>query len=91
MSPEIVEIRTAGDRGEALSDKSRWVSALEAALLDRSIDVAVHSAKDVPADLAEGTELAAVPVREDPRDALIGFESLAAVPLGASVGTYVRT
>jgi len=86
-SAEIIEIRTAGDRGEALNDKSRWVSALEAALLDGSIDVAVHSAKDVPAELAAGTELAAVPVREDPRDALIGFESLAAVPVGASVGT----
>jgi len=87
VTAEIVEIRTPGDRGEALSDKSRWVSALEAALLDGSIDVAVHSAKDVPSDLADGTELAAVPVREDPRDALVGFESLASVPVGASVGT----
>ena len=87
VSAEIVEIRTLGDRGEALSDKSRWVSALETALLDGSIDVAVHSAKDVPADLADGTELAAVPMREDPRDALIGFGALADVPVGASVGT----
>jgi hydroxymethylbilane synthase len=87
VSAEIVEIRTLGDRGEALSDKSRWVSALEAALLDGSIDVAVHSAKDVPADLAEGTELAAVPLREDPRDALVGVGSLAEVPVGGSVGT----
>ncbi len=67
---ELVELTTAGDRGEQLSDKARWVSELELALLDGRIDAAVHSAKDVPADLAPGTELAAITEREDPRDAI---------------------
>jgi hydroxymethylbilane synthase len=77
---EIVEITTAGDRGEGIGDKSRWISALESALLHGSVDVAVHSAKDVPGELAEGTVLAAVPEREDVADALIG-------QLGPRVGT----
>ena len=51
---EIVEITTAGDRGARAGDKSRWVGALEAALLDGEIDLAVHSAKDVPGELARG-------------------------------------
>lgn len=84
---ELVEITTAGDRGERLSDKARWISELELALQDGRIDVAVHSAKDVPAELADGTELAAVPEREDPRDAICGAASLAALPEGARVGT----
>ncbi len=58
---EIVEITTSGDRGAALNDKSRWVSELERALLDGRVDIAVHSAKDVPTALAGGLELAAVP------------------------------
>ena len=70
-------ITTAGDRGEQTSDKSRWVSALERALLDDRIDIAVHSAKDVPAELAEGLELVAIPERADPRDAICGAPSLA--------------
>ena len=51
------------------------------------IDVAVHSAKDVPGALPEGLAIGAVPEAEDPRDALIGGASLAALPEGASVGT----
>ena len=69
---EIVEITTAGDRGLAIGDKSRWIAALELALLDGRVDVAVHSAKDVPGELAEGTVLAAVPEREDVADVLVG-------------------
>jgi hydroxymethylbilane synthase len=84
---ELVTITTAGDRGEEASDKSRWVSALERALLDDEIDVAVHSAKDVPAELAEGLELVAIPERADPRDAICGAPSLAALEPGARVGT----
>ena len=61
---ELVRITTAGDRDAAVGDKSRWVSALERALLADEIDVAVHSAKDVPAELAEGLELAANPTSE---------------------------
>jgi hydroxymethylbilane synthase len=84
---ELVTITSAGDRGEAPQDKSRWVSELERALMDGRVDIAVHSAKDVPAELAEGLELAAIPSREDPRDAICGVSGLAELPLGARVGT----
>jgi hydroxymethylbilane synthase len=84
---QLVTITTAGDRGEDRSDKSRWVSALERALLEGEIDLAVHSAKDVPAELGNGLELVAIPEREDPRDAICGAESLPALEPGARVGT----
>jgi hydroxymethylbilane synthase len=84
---ELVRITTAGDRGEQAEDKSRWVSELERALLADEIDVAVHSAKDVPADLPDGLALVAVPARADPRDAICGAASLQALPAGARVGT----
>jgi hydroxymethylbilane synthase len=84
---DLVEVVTSGDRGEAVSDKERWVRELDRALLDGEIDCAVHSAKDVPATLPEGVVIAAVPPRADPRDALCGMPSLAALPAGARVGT----
>jgi hydroxymethylbilane synthase len=84
---ELVEVVTSGDRGEAIADKERWVRELDAALRDGAIDCAVHSAKDVPARLPEGIAIAAVPERADPRDALCGGASLAALPAGARVGT----
>ncbi len=84
---EIVEITTAGDLQRAVGDKSRWTGALELALLGGEIDLAVHSAKDVPGELASGTSIAAVPPREDPRDVLVGAPSLDALPEGARVGT----
>ena len=68
---ELVTIEASG----AVGDKSRWVWALERALLAGEVDVAVHSAKDVPADLASGLELVAIPAREDPRDAICGGTS----------------
>jgi hydroxymethylbilane synthase len=93
---EIVEITTAGDLARDASgvtpaidpgDKSRWTGALERALLAGEIDLAVHSAKDVPGELAPGTTIAAVPAREDPRDVLVGAPSLDALGPGARVGT----
>jgi hydroxymethylbilane synthase len=84
---ELVTITTAGDADRARGDKSRWVGALEAALLAGEIDLAVHSAKDVPGELAAGTQIAATPRRASPFDVLIGERSLAAVRLGARVGT----
>jgi hydroxymethylbilane synthase len=84
---ELVSITTLGDRGDAVEDKSRWVSALEQALLADEIDVAVHSAKDVPAEIAEGLELVAFTARVDPRDAICGASSLATLGPGARVGT----
>ncbi len=84
---EIVPITTAGDVDRARGDKSRWVGALEAALLAGEIDLAVHSAKDVPGELADGTALVAAPRRADPFDVLIGEHSLDRVREGARVGT----
>jgi hydroxymethylbilane synthase len=84
---ELVEVTTSGDRDAAVGDKSRWISELERSLLDERIDLAVHSAKDVPAELAEGLELVAIPERADARDVICGAGSLAELPAGARVGT----
>lgn len=84
---EIVEITTTGDRARALVDKEKWVKELELALLDGSIDLAVHSAKDVPGELPDGLDLLGAPARADARDALCGAASLASLPAGARVGT----
>jgi hydroxymethylbilane synthase len=84
---ELVEITTSGDRGRGPGDKSRFVKEIEEALLDGRVDLAVHSAKDVPGQLPEGLAIVGVPEREDARDALVGAESLDDLPEGASVGT----
>jgi hydroxymethylbilane synthase len=60
---------------------------LERALRDRTVDLAVHSAKDVPSELADGLAIVGVPAREDPRDALCGAPSLRVLAPGARVGT----
>ena len=85
---EIVEITTSGDRGIA-GDKARWIDTIEDALERGDIDLAVHSAKDVPAAslLRPGMALAAVLAREDARDALVGAASLEDLPPGARIGT----
>jgi hydroxymethylbilane synthase len=81
---ELVEVG-ADDGAE---DKARFVRGVERALLDGEAEIGVHSAKDVPAELTGGLMLAAVPGREDPRDAWIGAgASLDDVPEGAKVGT----
>jgi len=91
---ELVEVTTTGDRQQTTlgepgpaGDKERWVRELDGALLAGSVDCAVHSAKDVPARLPDGIVIAAVPERADPRDALCGAASLAALVSGARVGT----
>ena len=84
---ELVHVTTAGDVDRGRGDKSRWVGALEAALLADEIDLAVHSAKDVPGELAGDTTLAATPRRADPMDVLVGERTLADVREGARVGT----
>lgn len=84
---ELIEIITSGDRQRAIGDKGRFVKEIEQALLDGEIDLAVHSAKDVPGQLPDGLEIAGVPVRADPRDALCGAATLDELPQGASVGT----
>jgi hydroxymethylbilane synthase len=84
---ELVELSTAGDRGAAGGDKSRWVAELERAVLEGEADVAVHSAKDVPGELPSGLEILAVPQRADARDVLCGAATLDDLPEGARVGT----
>ncbi len=70
-----------------VSDKSRFVESIEQQLRSHEIDLAVHSAKDVPGEEAPGLLIAAVPEREDPYDVLLGAESLDALPEGSTVGT----
>jgi hydroxymethylbilane synthase len=84
---EIVPIKTSGDRGE-IGDKARFVREIERALLAGEIDLAVHSAKDLPTDLPDGLEIAGVPPREDARDAYVGsVNSLGKIPKGSRIGT----
>jgi hydroxymethylbilane synthase len=90
---EIVPIITQGDRsGEALTELGGtgvFVSALRTALYAGEIDVAVHSFKDLPTLPADGIAVAAVPRREDPRDALVARDgrTLAELRRGAQIGT----
>jgi hydroxymethylbilane synthase len=84
---ELVVIATAGDADRARGDKSRWTGTLEAALVAGEIDLAVHSAKDVPGELAAGTAIVATPRRVDPLDVLVGERRLEDVREGARVGT----
>ncbi len=90
---ELIFISTEGDRRtEALADiggKGLFLKELEEALLRDEIDFAVHSLKDVPADLPEGLLLAGYSKREDVRDAWIAREgaTLATIPAGSRIGT----
>ncbi len=84
---ELDVITTTGDRQRAALDKERWVRELDEALLRGDVDLAVHSAKDVPAHLPDGIVIAAIPPRAPAVDALCGAASLAALPAGAHVGT----
>ena len=85
---EVVEVATSGDKGLGTGDdKSRFVKEIEDALLRGDVDLAVHSAKDVPGELPDGLAIAGVPERADPRDALCGAATIADLPQGAVVGT----
>jgi len=94
-STEIVPLKTTGDRIQSISlakigGKGLFVTEIEQALTDGRADVAVHSAKDLPAALADGLVLAAFPERADCRDALVARTAgatLAALGVGARVGT----
>jgi len=84
-------IKTTGDKITdvplaKVGTKGLFTKEIEEALLDRRADLAVHSLKDLPTELPEGLVLAAVPEREDPRDAVVG-KRLADLPAGARVGT----
>ncbi|HJV10604.1 MAG TPA: hydroxymethylbilane synthase, partial [Burkholderiales bacterium] len=69
--------------------KGLFVKELETALAEARADLAVHSMKDVPAELPPGFSIAAIPAREDPRDVLVSkrFASLAEMPAGGTIGT----
>ena len=89
---ELVEVVTAGDRSTAPVQRlgvGVFVSALRDALTAGEIDFAVHSYKDLPTAAAPGLHVAAVPPRQDPRDALVATNgrTLAELPPGARVGT----
>lgn len=90
---QLVDVTTDGDTNRAplsqIGGTGVFVSALRDRLLDGTVDVAVHSLKDLPTAAPQALVLAAVPVRSDPRDALVAPEAgtLAAVRTGARVGT----
>lgn len=85
---ELVALTTSGDSGSQVAeDKRRWVDRIEDALSAGDVDLAVHSAKDLPGELATGLEIVGAPLRADPRDALCGAPSLASLPAGARIGT----
>ncbi len=90
---EIVGVTTLGDVSRAqltqIGGTGVFVSALREALLSGEVDLAVHSLKDLPTGPAAGIVLAAVPPRDDPRDALVARDGakLADLPPGARIGT----
>lgn len=91
---QLVRIKTTGDKIldsplSQIGGKGLFVKEIEEALLDRNVDLAVHSMKDIPAEVPDGLELAIFPEREDPRDALVSvrYGSLEDLRLGAVVGT----
>ena len=90
---ELVPIVTEGDRSSAaitqLGGTGVFVAAIRRALLEGSVDLAVHSYKDLPTAAEPGLTIAAVPGREDPRDALVARDglTLGELPPGSKVGT----
>ena len=92
---EVKIIKTKGDKILHLSldkigDKGLFVKEIESQLLEGEIDLAVHSMKDMPAEVVKGLKFAAVPKREDPRDVIIlreGLNSFDELPIGATIGT----
>ncbi|UQX88873.1 hydroxymethylbilane synthase [Jatrophihabitans telluris] len=93
LAVDTVLVSTQGDRSgaplEQIGGTGVFVSALRDALLAGDIDVAVHSYKDLPTAPVAGIALAAVPLRQDPRDALVARDELTLLelPVGATVGT----
>ena len=91
---EIEIIKTTGDRLQEVTfaqvgSKGMFTKEIEEALAEGRVDLAVHSLKDLPTELPEPFALAATPPRVDPRDAFVSvkYPSLAALPVGAKVGT----
>src|SRR5499425_1672969 len=90
---DLVLIRTSGDKIldvplAKIGGKGLFTKEIDEALLDGRIDFAVHSLKDVPFQLPEGIDFAAIPEREDPRDAFISNgPKLQDLPSTAKIGT----
>ena len=90
---ELVTVQTEGDRNPAaiaqIGGTGVFVTALRDALLAHQVDLAVHSFKDLPTAPAPGLVIAAVPVREDPRDVLVARDglTLGELPPGSRIGT----
>jgi hydroxymethylbilane synthase len=94
LQVELVTMSTQGDRVldsplAKIGGKGLFVKELEQGILAGRADIAVHSMKDVPAELPEGLEIGAILEREDPRDAFVSnrYATLAELPQGACVGT----
>ncbi len=92
VTAEIVVIKTRGDAEvdrplHELEGKGFFTKEIEDALLDRRIDVAVHSLKDLPTALPPGLALGAIPARHDSREALVSGASIAELAAGTRVGT----
>jgi hydroxymethylbilane synthase len=94
LAVELVTIVTAGDRDQATplaaGERPGWfTTAIQEALQRGEVDIAVHSLKDLPTRRPQGLVIAAVPLREDPRDALVSRTGapLRSLPPGAVVGT----
>ena len=88
----LVPMLSSGDKVQdrplaEIGGKALWTKELERALIEREIDIAVHSMKDVETVRADAFRIAAMLPRADVRDRLIGAESIAALPQGAKVGT----
>ncbi|NWF94246.1 MAG: hydroxymethylbilane synthase [Syntrophaceae bacterium] len=94
LNVTLIKIKTTGDRVQdaplaKIGGKGLFVKEIEEALIERRIDLAVHSVKDVPTDLPEGLHLSAITKREDPRDVFISKDGtqLRNLPQRAKIGT----
>ncbi len=95
LETECIVVKTLGDKIldialDKIGDKGLFVKEIESALLDGTVDFAVHSLKDMPSELTPGLCFSDIPMREDPRDVLVlreGYKGFSDLPVGAVIGT----
>lgn len=91
LEVEVLAVKTRGDKDQrpftTIGAKGLFVAEVEQAVADGTADVAVHSAKDLTAELAPGCSIFCVPRRAPAHDVIVGAEDLSAVPSGAKIGT----